>query len=78
MDTTCSSSARNWMAADEIWPYKATSGVAASKSARNNPPTTENAEDEKSDLDKSSEINFEQKCKYLYIYFEGLDGAWHL
>ena len=44
------------------------SGVASSKSARNNPPTTGNAEDEKGDLDKSSAINFEQKCKYIYIY----------
>ena len=44
------------------------SGVAASKSARNNPQTTGNAEDEKGDLDKSSAINFEQKCKYIYIY----------
>ena len=35
------------------------SGVAASKSARNNPPMTGNAEDEKGDLDKSSAINFE-------------------
>ena len=42
--------------------------VAASKNARNNPPTTGNAEDEKSDLDKSSAINFEQKCKYIYIF----------
>ena len=44
------------------------SGVAASKSARNNPPTTGNAEDEKGDLDKPSAINFERKCKYIYIY----------
>ena len=43
------------------------SGVVASKSARNNPPTTGNAEDEKGDLDKSSASNFEQKCKYKYI-----------
>ena len=38
------------------------SGVAASKSARNNPPTTGNAKDEKGDLGKSSASNFEQKC----------------
>ena len=44
------------------------SGVVASKSARNNPPTTGNAEDEKGDLDKSSAINFEQKCKYTYLF----------
>ena len=42
--------------------------VAVSKNARNNPPTTGNAEDEKSDLDKSSTINFEQKCKYMLHY----------
>ena len=43
------------------------SGVAASQSARNNPPTTGNAGDEKGDLEKSSAINFEQKCKYIFI-----------
>ena len=37
------------------------SGAAASKSARNNPPTTGNSEDEKGDLDKPSAINFEPK-----------------
>ena len=42
--------------------------VAASKNARKNPPTTGKAEDEKSDLDRSSAINFEQKCKYILYY----------
>ena len=54
------------------------SGVAPSKSARNNPPTTGNAEDEKGDLDKSSAINFEQKCKYmLYYIFISKDSTAH-
>ena len=42
--------------------------VAASKNVRKNEPTTGNAENEKSDLDKSSAINFEQKCKYILCY----------
>ena len=42
--------------------------VAASKNVRKNQPTTGNAENEKSDLDKSSAINFEQKCKYILCY----------
>ena len=53
-------------------------GVAASKSARNNPPATGNAEDENGDLDKSPAISFEQKCKYIYIFISkdsSLDGA---
>ena len=52
------------------------SGVAASKSTRNNPPTTGNAEDEKGDLDKSSAINFEQKCKYIYTYIYIFRKTW--